>query len=72
MNPVVVFIAIAFGAFIWSAVGMVVAVPVLVVVSVVADHVPAWDRLANFLAGDMAAPIDVTTDQDKATEDVTT
>lgn len=56
MNPVVVFSVIAMGAYLWSIVGMVVAVPLLVVVSVIAGHVPALRKFGNFLSGEAPAP----------------
>lgn len=52
MNTVVVFLAVAFWAYLWSVIGMVIAVPVLVVLRVLADHVPGWERFGNFLAGE--------------------
>ena len=52
MNAVVVFAVIALGAYLWSVVGMVVAVPVLVVISVIADHVASLQKFGNFLSGE--------------------
>lgn len=52
MNTVVVFMAVALWAWLWSVIGMVIAVPVLVVIRVLAEHVPGWERLGNFLAGE--------------------
>lgn len=52
LNTVVVFITVALWAWLWSVLGMVVAVPMLVVVKVLADHIPGLERLGNFLAGD--------------------
>ncbi|MFN3275803.1 MAG: AI-2E family transporter [Paracoccus sp. (in: a-proteobacteria)] len=52
MNTVVVFLAVALWAWLWSVIGMVIAVPVLVVMRVLADHVPGWERFGNFLAGE--------------------
>ncbi|QDA36207.1 AI-2E family transporter (plasmid) [Paracoccus liaowanqingii] len=52
MNTVVVFLAVALWAWLWSVIGMVIAVPVLVVMRVLADHVPGGEKFANFLAGD--------------------
>ncbi len=65
MNPVVVFTVIALGAYLWSVVGMVVAVPMLVVVSIIADHVPRLHKFGNFLSGE-APPVlspDATSDE---------
>lgn len=52
MNTVVVFLAVALWAWLWSVLGMVIAVPVLVVLRVLSDHVPGWERFGNFLAGE--------------------
>ena len=51
MNTVVVFLAVALWAWLWSVVGMIVAVPLLVVARVLCDHIPGLDRLGNFLGG---------------------
>lgn len=52
MNTVVVFLAVALWAWLWSVIGMVIAVPVLVVMRVLAEHVPGWEKFGNFLAGE--------------------
>ncbi|MCG6110740.1 MAG: AI-2E family transporter [Paracoccus sp.] len=52
MNTVVVFLAVALWAWLWSVIGMVIAVPVLVVMRVLAEHIPGWEKFANFLSGD--------------------
>lgn len=52
MNTVVVFLAVALWAWLWSVIGMVIAVPVLVVVRVLAEHVPGLEKFGNFLAGE--------------------
>lgn len=52
MNAVVVFLAVALWAWLWSVIGMIIAVPVLVVLRVLADYVPGWEKFGNFLAGE--------------------
>lgn len=52
LNEVVVFLAVALWAWLWSILGMVVAVPVLVVLRVLAEHIPGWEKFGNFLAGE--------------------
>lgn len=52
LNEVVVFLAVALWAWLWSILGMIVAVPVLVVLRVLAEHVPGWEKFGNFLAGE--------------------
>lgn len=50
LNTVVVFIAIAFWAWLWSVVGMIIAVPVLVVLRVLCEHVEALTPVGDFLS----------------------
>ena len=49
LNVVAVFLAVAFFAWVWSIMGMVVAVPMLIVVKVVCDSVPRLRRIGLFL-----------------------
>jgi predicted PurR-regulated permease PerM len=49
LNVVAVFLAVAFFAWTWSVMGMVVAVPMLIVVKVVCDSVPRLRRIGLFL-----------------------
>ena len=57
MNTVVVFLAVALWAWLWSVVGMIVAVPLLVVMRVLCDHLPGLERLGNFLGGEDPPPL---------------
>jgi len=52
LNPVVVFLSVAFWAWLWSVVGMVVAVPMLVVIRVFSEHIPVLSKLGRFLASE--------------------
>ncbi|MBM3606289.1 MAG: AI-2E family transporter [Alphaproteobacteria bacterium] len=67
MNTVVVFLAVAMWAWLWSVLGMVIAVPVLVVMRVLAEHVPGWEKFGNFLAGDEPPALE-DEDQEEARE----
>ncbi len=58
MNAVVVFLTVALWAWLWSVIGMIIAVPLLVVISVICDHVPGLEKLGNFLAGDDPVALD--------------
>ncbi|MCT4331605.1 AI-2E family transporter [Paracoccus sp. YLB-12] len=64
MNTVVVFLAVALWAWLWSVLGMVIAVPVLVVLRVLAEHVPGWEKFGNFLAGDEPPSIEDDEEED--------
>ncbi len=49
LNTVVVFLAVSFWAWLWSAIGMVVAVPLLTTLRTIAAHVDGMGGLADFL-----------------------
>ncbi len=49
LNTVVVFLAVTFWAWLWSAVGMVVAVPLLAALRTIASHVDGMRGLSDFL-----------------------
>jgi predicted PurR-regulated permease PerM len=49
LNVVAVFLAVAFFAWCWSIMGMVVAVPMLIVAKVVCDSIPRLNRVGLFL-----------------------
>lgn len=68
LNPVVVFLTVALWAWLWSILGMVVAVPVLVVLRVLCDHIPGLEKLGNFLAGEEAPGLGEDDEDDDAEE----
>lgn len=49
MNPMAVFVALLFGAWLWGIWGMLLCVPVVVVVKVIAEHVEDMQPLAELL-----------------------
>ncbi|WP_299820037.1 AI-2E family transporter [uncultured Jannaschia sp.] len=49
LNIVMVFLSVAFFAWIWSVMGMVFAVPLLIVVKVVCDSIPKFRKVGLFL-----------------------
>lgn len=49
LNTVVVFLAVSFWAWLWSAVGMIVAVPLLAALRTIANHIDGMGGLADFL-----------------------
>lgn len=51
LNTTVVFLAVAFFAWIWSVIGMVVAVPILIVLKIILDEFEATRRIGAFLGG---------------------
>ncbi len=52
LNTTVVFLFVAFFAWIWSIIGMIVALPILIVVKIACDETKSLRTLARFL-GDM-------------------
>lgn len=65
-NPVVVFIAVAFWGWAWSAIGMFIAVPLLIVIMVIAENVRGMEGVAIFLSGDRTDQGDTPENQAKA------
>jgi predicted PurR-regulated permease PerM len=51
LNTVAVFLTVIFWAWLWGIPGALMAVPILVLVKVVCDHVPALATFGNFLSG---------------------
>ncbi|WP_423821684.1 AI-2E family transporter [Salinisphaera sp. SPP-AMP-43] len=58
LNTVVVFISVSFWAWLWSVVGMVVAVPLLVAVRTLCEHIDVLHNLGDFLSERHAEQID--------------
>lgn len=50
LNTVVVFVTISFWAWLWSAVGMIIAVPILVALKTFGEHIDGLEPLSDFLA----------------------
>ena len=51
LNPVVVFVSVAFWGWAWSVIGMVIAVPMLIALRAFCEHIPALSGLGLFLSG---------------------
>lgn len=66
LNTVVVFLTVALWAWLWSVLGMIVAVPMLVVLRVLSEHVPAMEKFGNFLAGESPPTLE---DEDEDVQD---
>lgn len=50
MNTALVVLAIALWAWMWSFMGMVIAVPTLVALRIISEQVPGWRKFANLLS----------------------
>ena len=51
MNAVAIFLGVAFWGWMWGAVGMLIAVPMMVALKILADNIPGLSGLAEFLSG---------------------
>lgn len=51
LNTVAVFLTVIFWAWLWGIPGALMAVPILVLIKVICDHVPALATFGNFLSG---------------------
>ena len=61
INAVVIFISVAFWAWMWGLVGAILAVPLLVIAKTLASHYPALNTFADFLSDDGDRDPDVKT-----------
>jgi predicted PurR-regulated permease PerM len=50
INTVAIFTGIAFWGWLWGLVGVLLAVPILVIVKQIAEHLPSWQALSEFLS----------------------
>ena len=50
LNTVVVFIAVAFWGWLWSIIGMIVAMPILIALRAFSEHIPSLRGLGDFLS----------------------
>lgn len=53
LNPPAVFVTVVFWAWLWGIPGALMAVPFLLLLKVVTDHVPALSVLSDLLSGDV-------------------
>jgi predicted PurR-regulated permease PerM len=50
LNTVAIFVGLAFWGWVWGIAGVLIAVPLLVIVKRICDHLPSWAALGEFLA----------------------
>jgi len=51
INAIAILVGVAFMGWLWGAVGVLLAVPLLVVIKTICDHLDSWAGLGAFLAG---------------------
>ncbi|MGJ3263896.1 MAG: AI-2E family transporter [Salinarimonas sp.] len=56
LNAVAILLGVAAMGWLWGAVGVFLAVPLLVAVKTVCDHLPSWRILGAFLGGSLTRP----------------
>ena len=56
MNPVVVFLSIAFWGWLWGILGVLIAVPLLVILKVFSDHIEGLGWIKRVSGGERPAP----------------
>lgn len=67
LNPVMIFLALAFWGFLWGIPGMALAVPLLVTLKTVCDHVEPLAPASEFLSGSEPPPAGMqTTPEDRS------
>lgn len=57
LNTVAVFLTVIFWTWLWGVPGALMAVPILVLIKVICDHVPTLGTFGNFLSGRAIDPI---------------
>lgn len=72
LNPVLVFLAVAFWGWAWSVIGMFIAVPALIVLRVFSDQIPALAGLGIFLSGSETAIEQRESQEERAVEQAKT
>ncbi|HUG62839.1 MAG TPA: AI-2E family transporter [Methylomirabilota bacterium] len=55
LNTVAIFIGVVFWGWVWGLAGVLIAVPFLVVIKRICDHLPTWSRIGEFLAAPQSA-----------------
>ena len=56
VNPLVIFLAVWFGSWLWGIVGIVLAVPCLVALKATAEHLSSARSLVDILDANRTAP----------------
>lgn len=59
LNAPILFLVVAFFAYIWSIIGMIVAVPILIVIKIFCDEIAPLRNLGHFLGGTDGEDCDV-------------
>lgn len=52
LNPILVFVSLMFWGWLWGIVGVLVAVPILIALKIICDHLPALQRYGRIISAD--------------------
>ena len=58
LNPVMIFVSMLLWAWLWGAVGALMAVPILMTLKIFCDHIPALDAIGEFVSGKPTKPLE--------------
>ena len=52
LNPVLVFVSLMLWGWLWGIAGILIAVPLLIALKIICDHVPDWKRFGRILSAE--------------------
>jgi len=58
LNPVMIFVSMLLWAWLWGAVGALMAVPILMTLKIFCDHIPSLDAIGEFVSGKPTKPLE--------------
>jgi predicted PurR-regulated permease PerM len=50
LNPVLVFVSLMLWGWLWGIAGILIAIPLLLVLKIICDHIPDWERFGRILS----------------------
>ena len=50
LNPVLVFVSLLLWGWLWGIPGILIAIPLLLALKIICDHVPEWERYGRILS----------------------
>ena len=52
LNPVIVFVSLMLWGWLWGIAGILIAIPLLITLKIICDHVPDWERFGRILSAE--------------------